>query len=89
MKCKLCGKKGVRLAHWRNEHPDYMARKRKEGAARRRTEKASGGCPSPKPRKGKKSRRTQRDAPGGVLGAFPPPPPPDGYVVESVTYRRA
>ena len=89
MKCKICGKKGVRLAHWRNEHPDYMARKRREGTARRRAEKASGRAPTVKSRKGGKRRRTKQDASGSILEGFPPPPPPDGYVVESVTYRRA
>lgn len=35
MKCKLCGKKGVRLTHWMREHPDYMARRRAAGRSRR------------------------------------------------------
>lgn len=30
MKCKLCGKKGVTLAHWRTAHKAYLARKSRE-----------------------------------------------------------
>lgn len=72
MKCKLCGKKGVQLGHWRNEHPDYMARKRREGAARRRT--AGKGAPRAERTRGRS--RTRRavagppEAPVGVPASY-------------------
>ena len=50
----------------------------------------AGGIRLPQtPHKGGKRRRTKQDVSGGILEGFPPPPPPDGYVIESVTYRRA
>ena len=85
MKCKLCGKKGVRLSHWRVAHPDYMARKRREAASRRK--KAPGS------RTGRRSKRSgrkrSRSASEPAERAPEAPEAPAGFVVETVTYRRA
>ena len=58
MKCKLCGKKSVQLAHWRTAHKDYMRRKasspeaRAKGARTRARHKAEeAGERSPRKRK--------------------------------------
>ena len=81
MKCKLCGKKGVRLSHWRLKHKDYMARRRAAGAARR---KASG--PHTKARRTRKGRKRSRSTSEASESL---PDAPVGFVVETVTYRRA
>ena len=68
MKCKLCGKKGVQLAHWRTAHKDYMRRKasspeaRAKGArtrARHKAEEVKSG--ERLPRKGKVHRGRKRE----------------------------
>ena len=85
MKCKLCGKKGVRLSHWRVAHPDYMARKRREAASRRRKAPTA-----PRARKGKRSgRKRSRSASEPAERAPEAPECPAGFVIETVTYRRA
>ena len=85
MKCKLCGKKGVRLSHWRVAHPDYMARKRREAASRRRKAPTA-----PRARKGKRSgRKRSRRASAAETPVSDAPEAPAGFVIETVTYRRA
>ena len=82
MKCKLCGKKGVRLSHWRLKHKDYMARRRAAGAAKRR--KAPGAVKGKRSRKSKRKSHRSADDSAETL-----PDAPVGFVVETVTYRRA
>lgn len=82
MKCKYCGKKGVKLSHFPKAHKALMARK---SAAGRR--KAVKGSQTHEKAPGKRSGRrrsssTSERSPMALDG-------PAGFVVETVTYRRA
>lgn len=57
MKCKFCGKKGVRLSHFMREHKALMARKSAEGRRKNRTVKTGERLP----RKGKVHRGRKRE----------------------------
>ena len=90
MKCKLCGKNGGQLSHWRTQHKDYMRRRaaspeaRAKAARTRARTKASekaGKAPGSS-RKRKRSRSTSE-------ASESLPDAPVGFVVETVTYRRA
>ena len=100
MKCKLCGKKGVQLAHWRREHGDLMARRSKNaprcGCGKRKGHrgdhkkgsKLAGGSESSKTRTETHQVRRSR---GKTYSSTPPSERecPPGFIVESITYRRA
>ena len=79
MKCKQCGKTVRSISHWAREHKKWLAsRKRKpRGKASRKAGKA--------PKTSRKRRRAQStsEAPNDA------PDAPAGFVVETVTYRRA
>jgi hypothetical protein len=65
MKCSLCGKKGVTLAHWRTAHKDWLRRKMnspaaraKAAATRRRHAAEEGKGERPKSKRSSRAKRT-------------------------------
>jgi hypothetical protein len=89
MKCSLCGKKGVTLAHWRTAHKDWLRRKMNSPAARakaaetRRRKKAQRGAgKAPRTTKGHRRPHKTSGMPVDV------PEAPAGFIVESVTYKK-
>lgn len=99
VKCKLCGKKGVQLAHWRTAHKEWLRRKMNSPAARakaartraRHAAEEAAGKASPSHGKAPRTRRSRKTGsrPSGASeGAVGVPDAPAGFVVETVTYRR-
>ena len=84
MKCKLCGKTVRSITHWNREHKAWMrSRPRKARKSRKASGEAVGRRRGKKGKKGKKRHRN------GSSPASELPDAPVGFVVETVTYRRA
>ena len=81
MKCKLCGKTVRSITHWNREHKAWMRSRPRKA---RKSRKASGEAVGR--RRGKKGKKRHRS---GSSPASELPDAPVGFVVETVTYRRA
>ena len=81
MKCKQCGRTVRSITHWNREHKAWMRSRPRKA---RKPRKASGEAVGR--RRGKKGKKRHRN---GSSPASELPDAPVGFVVETVTYRRA
>ena len=83
MKCKYCDRKGVKLSHFPKKHGALLARR--AAAARKKAPRG----PGPRSRKSRSRQTRSQTRVGQETLSASVPDAPAGFVVETVTWRRA